>query len=76
MCHDSIDIKPRPNQERYREVLRRMTPGERLRKACELSDWTRKLTLAGLRRQHPDASEQELRARLLARLQKWDNSNH
>jgi len=30
-----MDLKPRPNLSRYIEVLRRMTPEQRLRKAHE-----------------------------------------
>lgn len=33
-----MDPKPRPNHRRYIEILRRMTPEQRLAKAFELSD--------------------------------------
>jgi hypothetical protein len=62
------DIKPRPNRALYIEVLRRMTPGQRLAKAMELSELSRSLTRAGLRERHPQASEDELHALYLERL--------
>ncbi len=44
----------------------RMTPAERLERACDLSLAVRQLALARLRSEHPDASERELRLRLAA----------
>jgi hypothetical protein len=56
-----MDIKPRPNHVRYIESLRRMTPAQRLAKAFELSEFSRGLFLAGLRKRFPEASEAEIR---------------
>lgn len=36
-----VDPKPRPNNRMYVEILRRMSPAERLAKAFELSEFTR-----------------------------------
>jgi hypothetical protein len=44
----------------------RMTPAERLERACDLSLAVRQLALARLRSEHPHASERELRLRLAA----------
>jgi hypothetical protein len=43
------------------EILRRMTPEQRLRSAMMLWRTARKLKLAFLREQHPQASEAELK---------------
>ena len=45
---------------------RRMTPAERLARACDLSLAVRQLALARLRSEHPSASERELQLRLAA----------
>jgi hypothetical protein len=36
-------IKPRPNHQRYLEILRRMTPERRLLKSFELTEFLRQL---------------------------------
>lgn len=48
-------------------VHRRMSGERRLLLACTMSDDARSLSLAGLRRAHPDASEEEI-ARMERRL--------
>ena len=54
--------------ERYLDVLRQMSPGERLRKACELSDETRRLFKIGLAHRFPELSPEELHALYLEKL--------
>lgn len=54
-----MDPKPRPNHQRYIEVVRSMTPEQRLLKAFELSDLAKKLFKHGLRKRFPDLSEEE-----------------
>ena len=71
-----MDPKPRPNHRRYLEVLRNMTPEQRLLKAFELSDFAKSLFLHGLRRRFPDVTEEEFRKILLARLAKCHNRNY
>jgi hypothetical protein len=56
-----MDPKPRPNQAAYLEVLRRMTPEQKLAKAFELSAMDKKQRLASLRRRFPIASADEFR---------------
>lgn len=70
-----MDIKPRPNHKLYIQILRRMTPDERLLKAFELSDFTRALFLDGLRQRFPDKSEEEIKKIYLKRLDKCHNRN-
>ena len=71
-----MDPKPRPQQEAYLEVLRRMTPEQRLRKAFELSDYTKALFKAGLRNRFPELSEEELHRVFLERLAECHNKNY
>jgi hypothetical protein len=46
-------------------AFQRQTPAERLRSAIELSDFTHRLALAGLKLRHPDCSDDQAN-RLLA----------
>ena len=63
-------LKPQPNRQRYVETLRRMTETERLAKAMELTEMTRSLLRYGLAERFPDATEAELHAMYLERLEK------
>ncbi|HEX3997254.1 MAG TPA: hypothetical protein VHX65_01770 [Pirellulales bacterium] len=71
-----MDPKARPNHREYIEVLRRMTPGERLKKACEMSDFGRRLFRAGLRQRFPNLSEDVFHRLYLDRLDKCHNTNY
>jgi Xaa-Pro aminopeptidase len=62
--------KAQPNRRIYIEVLRRMTPEQRLAKAFELSDMTREALRAGLAQRHPGATPQELTAMVIERLER------
>jgi hypothetical protein len=42
------------------DLVRKMTPAERLQRALELSNTVRELAIAGIREQHPGASEREI----------------
>lgn len=65
-----MDLKPRPNHQLYLETLRRMTPEQRLLKAFELTEQSRELLRAGIRRRFPDASPQELQRIYLRQLER------
>ena len=67
---------PQPNHRMYLEMLRRMTPEQRLLKAFELTEFTRQLFRQGLRNSHPELSEEELHTLYLARLEKCHNQNY
>ena len=70
-----MDIKNQPNHEKYIEILRRMTPEQRLLKAFELTDFTRDLFLHGLRRRFPEMSDTEVKRIFLERINKCHNRN-
>ncbi len=69
-------MKERPNHAVYIETLRRMTPEQRLAKAFELSDFSKRLFVHGLRKRHPDLSPEEFAALLRARLDRCHNRNY
>jgi hypothetical protein len=71
-----MNAKKRPNHKLYIEALRKMTPEERLLKAFELSDVSKKLFLHGLRRRFPDLPEDALMKIYLERLSKCHNRNY
>jgi len=71
-----MPLKPSLNRERYLEVLRRMTPEQRLQKAWELTESTRELLRAGIRQRHPDTSEADLDRIYLEQLQACHNKNY
>jgi hypothetical protein len=71
-----VNLKPQPNRKRYIEILRRMTPAERLQKSFELTELSRQLFKDGLRRRHPDLSPQELHQLFLKRLARCHNRNY
>ena len=50
---------------RMLEIYARMTPREKMRRVLALTEMSWLMAIAGLRRDHPEASERELR-RLLA----------
>jgi hypothetical protein len=73
---EETKMKPRPNHRVYLQALRRMTSDERLRKAFELSELSRKLFLHGLRRRFPDMPEREVMRVYRERLNKCHNRNY
>jgi hypothetical protein len=71
-----MDPKPRPNHRRYLEMLRSMTPEQKLLKVFELSEFSKALFIEGLRQRFPDATEEEFRRILFDRLEKCHNRNY
>ncbi len=71
-----MELKPKPNRSKYFDVLRRMTPAQRLAKAMELSELGKQLFLHGLRRRFPDADESQIRALCLERIARCHNRNY
>jgi hypothetical protein len=71
-----MNLKQRPNHKIYLQVLRQMSPEQRLAKAFELAEFSRHLFSHGLRRRFPDLSEAEFKQLLLRRLDKCYNRNY
>ena len=71
-----MDPKPRPNHQLYLQVLRSMTPEQRLLKAFELSAFTKALFREGLRKRFPHLSEEEFHKLYLERLELCHNRNY
>jgi hypothetical protein len=71
-----MNPKGRPNHRLYLQVLRRLSAEQKLAKVFELSAFAKGLFVQGLRKRFPDASEDELKKVLLARLAKCHNRNY
>lgn len=71
-----MNKKPRPNHRIYIQILRRLSPEQRLLKAFELSDFVGQLFIHGLHKRHSDASPSEFHTLLLKRLDKCHNRNY
>jgi hypothetical protein len=71
-----MDLKSIPGRQRYLDVLRRMTPAQRLTKAMELSELGKRLFLQGLHRRFPEADDRQLHALYLKRVAKCHNRNY
>jgi 23S rRNA A2030 N6-methylase RlmJ len=69
-------LKERPNDSMYLEVLRRMTPEQKLAKAFELSEMARQLFRQGLRERFPELSEEDFHKLYLERLARCHNRNY
>ena len=71
-----MDIRPRPNHAQYLQILRGMTEEQRLRKAFEMSAFTKALFKQGLRERFSDLPEDEFHRLYLDRLEKCHNRNY
>lgn len=71
-----MNSKPRPNDARYLEILRSMTPEQKLHKVFELTAMARKLFRLGLVQRFPELSEEEIQDLYLKRLAECHNQNY
>ncbi len=71
-----MNPKPQPNQALYLQVLRRMTPEQRLQKAIELSALAQRAFRDGLRRRFPALSNVEFHQLFLKHLKACHNRDY
>ena len=71
-----MDIKKRPNHKITIQVLRRMSPEQRLLKAFELSEFSKELFVHPLRKRYPNLDKKDFHALLLERLDLCHNRNY
>ncbi len=71
-----MNIKKHLNHKIYIKILRNMSPQKRLLKAFELSDFSKKLFIHGLKNRFPDLSDEELKKLLIERIDKCHNRNY
>lgn len=65
-----MNAKPQPNHRRYLDIIRAMSPAQRLEKSFELTEYSRRLMKDGIRRQNPGATEQQVHQIFVDRLLK------
>ena len=63
----SLDTTPEAQQMHF-ELMRQLPGWKRLALACEITQALRLLVLADIRCRYPDASDEELRRRFIARV--------
>ena len=63
-------MKDRPNHRIYVQILREMGAENRLKKAFELSEFSRALTKRGLENLHPELAPSDLNRLYLDRMKK------
>jgi len=63
-----MNIKKNPNHKIYIQVLRRMSPEQRLLKEFELSEFAKQLFIHGLHKRFPNLPDEEFKKILLERL--------
>ena len=71
-----MNIKKRPNHKLYIQVLRKMSPEQRLLKAFELSEFANQLFIQGLHTRYPNLSDEEYTQKYLERINKCHNRNY
>ena len=71
-----MDAKKQPNHALYMQILRRMTPEEKILKVFDLNSTGRELLAAGIRHSHPDLTETEVQAAVRRRLDSCHNQNY
>jgi len=71
-----MNIKKNPNHKIYIQVLRRMSPEQRLLKEFELSEFAKQLFIHGLHKRFPNLPDEEFKKILLERLERCHNRNY
>jgi len=75
LCY-SRDMKTYPNKQRYHEILKGMSPQEKLEKVFELTELANAAFMAGLKNRHPHLSSDELNQLYIKRRQACHNQNY
>jgi hypothetical protein len=69
-------MKTYPNKQRYHQILKAMSPQDRLLKTFELSDLANSAFKAGLRNRHPDLTDEEFEKLYLEKRSQCHNRNY
>lgn len=76
MAEPKMDRKPDPNHQRHLQVLRKLTPQQKLDQVFQLNERTLKLFRIGLRKRFPDLSEEEFETLYLQMRARCHNRNY
>ena len=69
-------IPIKQDRKEYLDIIRNMSPENRLRKCFELNELTKQLFLTGLKARFPDFSEKKIKEIYLKRIDKCRNLNY
>jgi hypothetical protein len=69
-------MKKRLNHKKYIEILKKMSPEQKLLKMFELSEYSKKLFWYGLKNKYPDLADDKLKKIYLEKLIKCHNRNY
>ena len=69
-------MKTNPNKHRYHQILKAMTPQEKLMRVFELSDLANDACKAGLKDRYPSYTDEELQRLYLEERCKCHNHNY
>jgi len=69
-------MKNDPNHAVYIRLMRRLTPEQRLAIAFDLSEFSKRLFIEGLRKLYPDLPEAQFRQLVMRRLERCHNPNY
>ena len=69
-------MKTYPNKQRYRDILKDMSPQEKLEKSFELTEFANSAFRAGLKTRYPNLTADELEQLYQERLRKCHNRNY
>lgn len=70
------EVLPKAFEDKYLEVLRRMTPEEKLLKAFDLHEFAMRCFADGLHTRFPDATDDEIKSIFLERVNKCHNRSY
>jgi len=69
-------MKTYPNKQRYHEILRGMSPQEKLQKSFELTDLVKAAQKAGIRKRYPQLCDHEIDRLMMERQKSWHNQTY
>ena len=69
-------MKTYPNKQRYQEILRGMSPQEKLEKSFELTELANSAHKAGLKNRYPSLTDEELEQLYLEKRKTCHNQNY
>jgi hypothetical protein len=71
-----MNAKPYPNRKRYHDVLRKMSPEQKVKKMFELNALGKELILAGLQTKYPEMDKNERHTLFLKTIMACHNRNY
>jgi len=71
-----MDTKKHPNEKQYYDILRSMSPEQKLKKVFELNKLGKELRIAGLRMKYPELNDNEIHTLYIKTIELCHNRNY